>query len=72
VEPHFFAGLLKPLFWLAVVIPALAGLRWALNRYVRPRLKASTWDLTQAPVGDVGAALAILAAIIVGGLLVTT
>jgi hypothetical protein len=38
VESHFLAGLLRPLFWLLVMLPALALVRWALNRYLRPYL----------------------------------
>lgn len=68
---YFLAGIAKPFFWVAVMIPFLAGLRWALNRFVRPRLKSASWDYTQKPVGDVGAAVVILAGIVVAGLLVT-
>lgn len=68
---YFWAGLAKPVFWLLVLIPLLALLRWGLNKFVRPSLKSSTWDYTQAPVGDVGAAVVILAAIVAAGLLVT-
>ena len=71
METYFWAGLVKPFFWLLVLLPLLALLRWALNKYVRPNLKSSTWNYTQAPVGDVGAAVAILAAIVAAGLLVT-
>jgi hypothetical protein len=49
-DPHFLAGLLRPIFWLLVMLPLLALLRWALNRYVRPRLKPSAWAVSQRPV----------------------
>jgi hypothetical protein len=38
VESHFLAGILRPLFWLLVLIPLLAALRWALGKYLAPRL----------------------------------
>ena len=70
MESHFLAGALRPLFWLAVMLPFLLALRWLLNRYLRPRLKTSTWGVTQKPINDVGAAVAILVGIVIAGLLV--
>lgn len=71
MNSYFLAGLIKPLFWLLVMLPFLALLRWLLNRYLRPRLKDRTWMQLQAPIGDVRAAVAILMAMVVGGFLVT-
>jgi hypothetical protein len=70
-DPHFWAGVLRPIFWVAVMIPLLLVLRLALNRYVRPRLTGGAWKRIQAPVGDVGAAVAILVVIVLAGLLVS-
>lgn len=70
MESHYLAGLLRPLFWLLVMLPFLAGLRWLLLRYVRPHLKERTWFITQKPVNDVHAAIAIVAGIVLAGLLI--
>jgi hypothetical protein len=68
-DPHFWAGIAKPAFWL-LLLPFLVALRWVLNRYLRPHIKPAAWSHSQAPVNDVGAAVAIIAAIVIAGLLV--
>ena len=70
MDNHFWAGVGRPIFWVLVMIPALAGLRWVLLRYLRPRLSSSAWGFTQKPVNDVVAAVAIIAGIVVAGLLI--
>lgn len=64
MEGHFLAGVLRPVFWLLVLIPLLAGVRWLVNRYLPRSFGGSK------PVNDVGVAVAIIAAIIAAGLLV--
>jgi hypothetical protein len=70
-DPHFWAGVFRPFFWLLVMLPFLAGLRWVLNRYIRPRLSPGTWGASQKPVNDVWAAVLILCGIMAAGLLAT-
>ena len=38
VDSHFLAGVIRPFFWLLVMLPFLVLLRWLLGRYVRPHL----------------------------------
>jgi hypothetical protein len=65
-DPHFWAGVFRPFFWLLVMLPALAGLRWVLIRYVKPRLPSTVWNATQRPVRISDNALVIAVLVLVG------
>ena len=53
------------------MIPFLAGIRWLLGKYVRPRIKERTWFLSQKSINDVHAAVIIILGIALAGFLVT-
>jgi hypothetical protein len=71
-DPHFWAGVFRPFFWLLVMLPFLAGLRWVLNRYVRPRLPSRAWAISQKPVKISDNALVVVVLVLVGVVLLGT
>ena len=44
VEVHFLAGVFRPLFWLLVMLPLLALIRWLTGKYLAPRLPPRARD----------------------------
>jgi hypothetical protein len=65
-DPHFWAGVFRPFFWLLVMLPLLAGLRWVLLRYVKPRLPERAWSLSQTRVKISDNALVAVVVVLVG------